>query len=328
MSARKNYSLLKKLTQIIAVSNQVDQAFVWLQKSFPQTFTLTANHNLYFGPPNPDRVVVAHFDEVGFQVTAVTATGYLKIKGIGWIKPELLAGQSVQIVSAKQKIHDGLVLYHDVLSIKKINRWSDIFVDLGFTDRVSVGQQQIKVGCPGTYKKTYWETLNKIFASALDNRLGVYLLLELIRQQKRLLFSKNIGLLLTSDEEESNIRAQRDLKKLQPGEVIALDILPHNLGMKKLFNLNQAPWVVARTNDYRLPPPVHARLKRLGNFYKLSSTNKYLNKSEPYKFQRSGIKLAWNLIVPVANYHHNIYSVNKKVINLTYDFLIKYLKNY
>lgn len=317
---------LKKIIDIQAVTFDTGELVSYVLRKLPKA-KLTKNQNVYWGPTEPRVLIVAHLDEVGFRVSGIKANGLISIEGIGWVKPILWAGQTVQVKSKKKRILTGLVAYKEALAPRKIKRWADVMVDLGFSDKLAAQRAGIGKGCYGTYEKRFIDTDDKIIASSLDNRLGVWLLLRLVKERKESLKKKRVGLLLSIDEEENNKTAKQDIKRMSPAYVIALDVLPHSLGIG-FDKVGQAPWILYQSGDYKLDSQLKNKLIKAGQHGKLSSSHRYLLKSEPYKYEKmaQGSTKALNLLIPVINYHHNLYSVEKRAVQQTYNYLLRLLR--
>jgi len=313
---------LKKIIAIPGVTfdtKHIENYIIKKNKSFHRT----NNGNIYWGSENPNCILIAHIDEVGFEIKKINSNGTLQVQGIGWVNPGLFAGQSIIIKSRNGKIYPGIVIYNNALRPQSLKKWNDITITIGYNNKKSVEKMGIKPGCYGTYYKQYFETSDSIIASTLDNRLSVWLMLELIKTMGKTIKQKNIGILFSIDEEEENTATTKDVISKKPQTVIAIDVIPHSLGLKNIDDTNYSPWILYKTSDYKLKPELAHRFTKIGKHHQIISDNKYLKKSEPYKYEVHGTPQAANILTPILNYHHNLYSVQKNCIQATYKYLQK-----
>jgi putative aminopeptidase FrvX len=137
---------------------------------------------------SPLMVVVGHIDEIGLLVSHVTDKGYLHVVQSGGWDAQVLVGQRVQVLTG-----DGIVPgvvgrkpphLTDAEERKKAAELKKLHVDIGAKDGdearslVSAGDQVVIAAEP-------LELPNDRLASrALDNRLGVYVAIEVARRVK------------------------------------------------------------------------------------------------------------------------------------------------
>jgi endoglucanase len=135
---------------------------------------------------HPLLAVVGHIDEIALLVSHVSDKGFLHVVGSGGWDPQILVGQRVQVLTrdgpvpgvvGRKPIH---LLEQD--DRKKAVELKRLHVDIGARDgdearqRVSEGDQVVIAAEP-------LELANDRLASrSLDNRLGVYVALEVARR--------------------------------------------------------------------------------------------------------------------------------------------------
>jgi endoglucanase len=158
-------------------------------------------------------------DEVGFMVVSDEGDGFFRFEMVGGMDASQLAGKSVLIgrdhipaVIGTKPIH----LVTDKDSKRKI------VLD---TLRLDVGgkNSKVKVGDRAGFATRFRRVGSSIFAKALDNRLGVATLIELIKHAP-----DNIDLLVAfTVQEEIGLRgAKVTAHALAPDLVIAVDSTP------------------------------------------------------------------------------------------------------
>jgi len=139
------------------------------------------------GKPAPKKVMIAaHMDEIGFMVSFIDKEGFIRFAPVGGFDPKTLIAQRV-VVHGRKDI--GGVIGTKPIHIlseeerKKLPKIKDLFIDVGMKkDKVS------KIVRPGdfvTLDRNFMELNNKIItAKALDDRAGVYVMIEALKRIK------------------------------------------------------------------------------------------------------------------------------------------------
>lgn len=136
----------------------------------------------------PTIMVAGHMDEVGFMTTGITDNGMIRFQPLGGWMPSAVSSQRLQIMTASGPI-DGIVgsVPIHLLSKEEQGKGGDIakmYIDVGADSReeaeragIRPGQQVLPI-CPFT------PLVNpkKIMAKAWDNRYGVGLAIELMKE--------------------------------------------------------------------------------------------------------------------------------------------------
>ena len=137
------------------------------------------------GHGGPKVMIAAHMDEIGFLVSHVEEkTGFLRIDPVGGFDPRVLMAQRVVVhtddgdfvgVIGSKPIH---VLSDE--ERKKPTEIKDIFIDLGLdAERVT---ETVRIGDFVTLNQDFVEMGNVVNGKALDDRVGVYVMLEALRR--------------------------------------------------------------------------------------------------------------------------------------------------
>jgi endoglucanase len=133
----------------------------------------------------PLLVVLGHIDEIGLMVTHVDEHGFLFVRGVGGLRPEVLLGQRVELLTRDGPL-PGVIGRKWRKPAKQDQKeeqlaLDDLHIDIGARDRkealglVRLGDVAVIAGEP-------LELSNGRLASrALDNRLGAYVALEAAR---------------------------------------------------------------------------------------------------------------------------------------------------
>lgn len=185
------------------------------------------------GDENGPRIMVAgHLDEVGFLVNGITEHGTVKFQPLGGWFSQVLPAQRVQIMTGRGPIL-GVIgstpvhLLDEAARAKPVDIKS-MYIDIGAENRadaeaigVAIGQQVVPV-CPFTPLANP----KRILAKAWDNRYGVGLAIELLKEL-RAADAKlpNVLYAGATVQEELGARGARTAANLiQPDLFYALDV--------------------------------------------------------------------------------------------------------
>ncbi len=132
------------------------------------------------------RVMIgAHMDEIGFMVTHIDDKGFIRFHTLGGFDPKTLTAQRVIIhgkkdiigVMASKPIH--VMTTEERTKVAKI---TDYFIDTGLS--AEEVKEFVTIGDPVTREREFIEMGNCVNSKSLDNRLAVFILIELFRGLK------------------------------------------------------------------------------------------------------------------------------------------------
>lgn len=127
------------------------------------------------------RVMIgAHMDEIGFMVTHIDDNGFIRFHTLGGFDPKTLTAQRVIIhgkkdiigVMASKPIH---VMTADERN--KVAKLSDYFIDTGLS--AEEVNEIVTIGDSITREREFIEMGNCVNGKSLDNRLAVFILIEM-----------------------------------------------------------------------------------------------------------------------------------------------------
>jgi endoglucanase len=134
---------------------------------------------------SPNLLFVAHMDEIGFIVSDILDNGTLKMQTIGGWDPNSLQSSPVEITNTRGEKLFGVIGSTPVHYQKDAPAKMDIdslFIDIGATSKEDVIKNfAIRLGSPITPVSHfhYVESNRRVFAKALDDRIGCCALVEL-----------------------------------------------------------------------------------------------------------------------------------------------------
>lgn len=180
-------------------------------------------------PGWPHVLVCAHLDEVGFVVRKIESSGLLRVTRIGGINDRAIAGQRVVFQTADGALVEGCVgLKAKHLSTPEEIRTA-IPVDEAYIDVMAASAEEVRamgleVGDPGTFVGPFIHRGSWIRGKALDNRVGIALLVELARRVLQQPLRVGLTLLATVQEEFTMRGGTPAFRAIQPDFAIGLDV--------------------------------------------------------------------------------------------------------
>ena len=136
---------------------------------------------------SPRLLLEAHADEIGFAVKYITDEGFLHVDRIGGTDHAIARGRRVVILGADGPVQGvvGNTAIHlrDRKEEEKVPKMEELFVDIGASDREGVAARGIRVGHPAVYADAVEPlTENRLTGRALDNRLGGFILAQVMAE--------------------------------------------------------------------------------------------------------------------------------------------------
>ncbi len=165
-------------------------------------------------------MLAAHMDEIGFMLTHREDEGIYRFDTVGGIDVRQLVGKPVLV---GQEHIPGVIGAKPIHLTTSSERKNTISLDALRIDIGLEGNQKVKVGDRATFATRFTQVGPSLRAKALDDRLGVATLIELVKHAPH-----NIDLLAAfTVQEEVGLRgAQVAAYAMQPDLGIALDSTP------------------------------------------------------------------------------------------------------
>jgi putative aminopeptidase FrvX len=186
-----NESLLRDLTQADGIASREDRVRDVVAshlKPLVDDLRVDALGNLIGvrkGKGGPRVAIAAHMDEIGFLVRHIDDNGFLRIQPVGGFDPRVLNAQRVRVHirnghTLPGVLQPGTKPKHLLQPGEgKELQLEDLFVDIGLPgDQVS---EKVQLGDMITMRRDLEVIGDVVTSKALDDRLGVYVMLEAIR---------------------------------------------------------------------------------------------------------------------------------------------------
>ncbi len=180
-------------------------------------------------PGFPTFAVAAHMDEIGFVVRTIADAGWLNLYRIGGVHDRVVAGQLLQVRSDSGELVEGHVGVKGAhvstdLELGTVVRVEDAYVDLLLSSREEVLDRGIHVGSPATFVGPFIQRGGLLRGKAFDDRIGIAVLLEVLRRASDRDFGAGLTLIATVQEEFSMRAGVPPVRAVNPNVLICLDI--------------------------------------------------------------------------------------------------------
>ncbi len=155
----------------------------------------------------PTLQLSAHLDEVGFVVRDVDDAGFLRVHRVGGVHDQVLAGRWLAFLGEKGDVPGVVGVCAKHLSspddLRRSVSAEDAFVDIGARDRAHALEMGVEVGTLGVFQASARVHGDRVVGKALDDRVGVAVLVELAERLAGVDLPVNVALLFTAQEEFS-----------------------------------------------------------------------------------------------------------------------------
>ncbi len=182
---------LKELTELNGVTGYESNVREYIKKAIEnmgKSYKVDKLGNIIVkneGKPSKRKLLFcAHMDEVGLVVTQITSSGYIKFQTAGGINPNILVAKTVEIgddkvlgVIGSKPIH--LLKDSERGKEKQVNNF---YIDIGAESKEDA-MRKVNLGDYVSFKSSFVEFGSGLIkAKALDDRVGVEILLSILEQ--------------------------------------------------------------------------------------------------------------------------------------------------
>ena len=174
----------------------------------------------------PTVMLASHMDEIGLMIRYIDDNGFIYFSNIGGINDQMLMNQTVTIHSSFGEEITGVIGSKPPHLItaeekNKIIKAKDMFIDIGAKDKEDA-EKMVRIGDKMTFNSIFAEYPNNlIMGKALDNRVGCYVMMEVLKRVDTRATVYGVG---TVQEEVGLKGARTSAFKLNPDLAFALDV--------------------------------------------------------------------------------------------------------
>ena len=279
-------------------------------------------------------MVVAHMDEIGFMVSYVEEkTGFLRIHPIGGFDPKTLIAQRV-MVHGKKKLC-GVIGSKPIHIMtpedrEKLPKLEDLHVDLGLPAKTVTGN--VSIGDMVSLEQSFLDLGECVTAKALDDRVGVYVMLEALRKLR----SHQVEVFAVgSVQEEVGLRgATASAFGVAPDIVIALDVtiacdVPGVSDDKKISTLGGGVAIKIMDSSFIASPKLVRKFQQIAKKKRIKHQMEILPRggTDAGGVQRAGGAVAAiTLSIPTRYVHSVVEMAHKKDIRAAIALLAAFLE--
>ena len=176
----------------------------------------------------PTLMLSAHLDEIGFVVRKIEDDGFVRVHRVGGVNDRVIAGQRLLFMGDDGPVHGvvGVKAKHvsSAEELRTVIGVDEAYVDVMASSRRAVAAMGLTVGSLGTYAGTLVRQGDYIQGKALDDRVGLALLLEVARRVKKAPPPVGVTLVATVQEEFSVRGGVTAARAVAPDFALCLDV--------------------------------------------------------------------------------------------------------
>ncbi len=199
-------------------------------------------------------LVAAHMDQIGFMVKGITSDGYLVISPMGGVNPITLRSRVVRI-KGKEGFVYGVIGEKPPHIEKKSEKKEikDLRVDIG-VDSKEDAMKMVSIGDVGSFVPNYYQLGDRIVATALDDRAGLY---TMLKAMENLETGATVYFVATVQEEVGLRGARVSGHAVNPDVGIAIDVTHARMpGIGE----DELPIVLGKGPTIGIGPTAHPKL--------------------------------------------------------------------
>jgi len=278
------------------------------------------------------RVMLAsHMDEISFVVSFIDDEGFLRIHPLGGFDPKTLTAQRVIVHGKKDVI--GVMGTKPIHIMKPEERKimpsvTDYFIDTGLSKK-----EVDKLISPGdviTRERELIEMGNCVNSKSLDNRVSVFIQIEVMKQLAKKTVPYDIYATFTVQEEIGLRGAIASASGINPDFAIAMDVtlacdVPDTMPQNHITKLGKGTAIKildgSTVCDYRMINFMKEQAKKKKIPYQMEILPAGGTDTAGLQRYSNGGSIAGALSIPLRYMHSHIEMVNKSDIKATMDLL-------
>jgi endoglucanase len=199
-------------------------------------------------------MLAAHLDEVGLAATHIDEQGFVRFVPVGALSPLTCLGSRVQFLNGAT----GVIGAERLADENKTPTFGQLFIDLGLSNRAEC---PVRVGDEAVFVQPFLDLGERLVGKALDDRVGVALLVEVLRQmqQQKLQSPHELYFVFSVQEQVGARGAITAAYGVDPDLGIAVDVTPSSdtPGRRKLAaSLGKGPAIRVRDGSTLFDPSI------------------------------------------------------------------------
>ncbi|QQG38640.1 MAG: M42 family metallopeptidase [Candidatus Woesearchaeota archaeon] len=333
-----SFEILKELVNTPGVSGDesaVRNVIIKHIKPYCKDYKVDKLGNLIVHKPGkgPRVMLAAHMDEIGLIAKRIDDKGRIFCSEIGGFEIVSIIGQLVYIKTNKGNLIRGVVTVADVsddVAVKKVPHIDDLIVDTGLSTN-ELKKKGIDVGSYISIGRRYHTLGNEdcISGKALDDRIGCFILIELIKRLKNA--KSDIYFVFTVQEEIGLYGAKTSTYQIDPEWAIAVDVTnADDMVEGHTKSLGEGPYITLKDSDMVtnkcLDDWIKESAKKRKINLQLEVTDVGVTDALTISLSKGGVPVAI-IGVPVRNMHTAVGIAHKRDIEQTIELIEELLKD-
>ena len=214
--------LLNKLTQAFATSGSEEQLAEIIKNEIrdyvDEVYTDALGNIVAHKKGNGKKFMIAsHIDEIGIMVTFIEKNGFLRFAPVGGVDANTLINRRVVFQNGTV----GVVSYEGNIDIKKELNFSKMYIDICASDAEDA-KTKVNIGDTAVFEGSFVQNGNYVISKALDNRAGVYALVNVVKKATAPVF--DMYYVFTTQEEIGLRGAKASAFSINPDYALSIDV--------------------------------------------------------------------------------------------------------
>jgi endoglucanase len=199
-------------------------------------------------------MVAAHMDEIGLIVSHIDENGFARFTPVGAIRRSTALAGRVQFLNGVM----GVIGAERLSDPGKAPSFDQMYIDLGVSNRADC---PVQVGDMAVFERSFVDLGQRLVGKALDDRVGVALLIEVLRRmsENRIESPHELYFVFSAQEEIGARGATVAAYKIEPDLGLAVDLTPSAgtpKGFRMAVELGKGPAIKVRDQHMLSDPRV------------------------------------------------------------------------
>lgn len=278
-------------------------------------------------------MLAAHMDEIGFIVTYVDDEGFCRVDALGGVNPQVCLGRRVVIFG--KKVVEGVIGSKPPHIMKEEERKKAPTMETLFIDTCGIGKEakeMIPIGSPAAYVSGFSAIGECWVGKAMDDRVGVYVMLEALKRVKR--HRVDLYAVATVQEEVGLRGALTSAFGIEPDIGVALDVtvaadIPGSQPHQKITQLGKGVAIKIKDSASISNPKLVRHMQEIADAEKIPWQAEILPRggTDAGAIQRPRGVPVVTLSIPTRYIHSPTEVVHKTDVEAAIDLLTKFIED-
>ena len=284
-------------------------------------------------------MIVGHSDEIGLIINYINPEGFIYVRPVGGVDASILASHRARIITKKGMVSAAIsrTSIHLLQSSQRDKKAElhDIWLDIGAKNKKDA-EKYVSIGDPVIFGGDYEEMTNSTaMARCWDNRVGIYIVAEVLRNLSKARGLKKTVYGVSSVQEETGVwAAGMAAYNMKPTAAIAIDVMPSTdqpeVSKEKFgeTKLGKGPVITkgVRTNNAITTEMIAVASRKKIPFQVDVDFGHTWTDADPISQIRGGIPIGV-LSIPTRYLHSSVETLNLRDVDQSVEILTQYIIN-